>query len=84
MNFRLVMEQAAVEVLLGLRPAVRTVLFRFFRQHCDHPDTTGEFTEFDATRRRMQVKLIQRFQITYWPDYAVNEIRIVSIVLTRD
>ena len=84
MNFRLVMEQAVVEVLLGLRSGQRTALFRFFRQLCEHPDIKGEFTEFDANLRRMEVKLVQRFQVTFWPDYAVSEIRIVSIVLTKE
>jgi hypothetical protein len=39
----------------------------------------GDFVETDDTGRPLQVKLHGKHLITYWPDHAVKEIRIVAI-----
>ena len=43
------------------------------------PGTPGDYTELDDTSRELQVVVLDKFAITYWPDHAVREVRIVRI-----
>ncbi len=43
------------------------------------PATPGDYTEEDEDHRELQVVVLQRVAITYWPDDAVREVRVVRI-----
>ena len=83
MNFRLVVEQAALGFLLDLRGAERTALLKFLNQLCAAPDTRGDLRFQDATMRWIERKVSGRFRVTCWPDYAVSELRVVPIARVR-
>ena len=79
MNFRLVVEQAALDFLMAMREPERTALMRFFNQLCATPDTRGDLRFQDETMRWVERKVSGRLRVTYWPDYAVRELRVVAI-----
>ncbi len=83
MNFRLVVEQAALDVLLHLRNPERTALLGFLHRLCAAPDTRGELRFRDETMRWVEQKVSGRFRVAYWPDYAVRELRVVAIARVR-
>ena len=83
MSFRLVVEQAALDFLLDFRGPERTTLLRFLNQLCTAPDTRGELRFQDETMRWVERKVVGRLRVTYWPDYAVSELRVVAIARVR-
>jgi hypothetical protein len=44
----------------------------------------GNFTEEDEDRRELQVVVLHRVAIAYWPDHAAREVRIARIEANRD
>ena len=79
MNFRLAVEQAALDFSLALRGPERTALMGFLNQLCAAPDTRGDLRFQDETLRWVERKVSGRLRATYWPDYAVRELRVVAI-----
>jgi hypothetical protein len=57
----------------------REMVMQFIRSLANNPNTAGDFTEKDDTRRAIQVKLVGRYAITYWADHAVLEIKVTHI-----
>ena len=51
----------------------------FIRGLRDAPDSTGDFTDRDATQRTRQIKIIGDYAITYWHDAPVNSVMVVDI-----
>ena len=43
------------------------------------PATPGDYTEMDEDHRELQVVVLRRVAIAYWPDDAVREVRVVRI-----
>jgi hypothetical protein len=48
------------------------------------PFTLGDYTEEDEDRRELQVVVLHRVAIAYWPDHAAREVRIARIEANRD
>jgi len=57
----------------------RETVMRFIRSLADNPNTAGDFTEKDNAGRIVQVKVIGRYAVTFWPDHAVSEIKVTHI-----
>ena len=47
------------------------------------PSMSGDYTEQDEDRRELQVVVLSRVAIAYWPDHAVKEVRVVRIEANR-
>ena len=43
------------------------------------PSTPGDYTEQDEDQRELQVAVLHRVALTYWPDHGTREIRVVRI-----
>ncbi|NJM55606.1 MAG: hypothetical protein HC841_06560 [Verrucomicrobiae bacterium] len=70
------------EQALGNAPrsgAPLQAILKFIRALADAPNTIGDFSEVDGAGRVVQVKVIGRHAITYWPDHAVCEVKITHI-----
>jgi hypothetical protein len=57
----------------------REKVFNFIRSLADNPNTPGDFSEADDARRTVQVKIIDRYAVTFWADHAVSEIKVTHI-----
>ena len=57
----------------------REHLIDFIRSLAQQPNTHGDFSEKDEVNRTVQVKIIDRYAVTFWADHAVMEIKITHI-----
>lgn len=48
------------------------------------PSLPGDYTEQDEDHRELQVIVLSRVAIAYWPDHAVREVRVARIEGNRD
>ena len=51
----------------------------FIRRLADNPNTQGDFSEQDETGRAIQVKIVGRYAVTFWPDHSVCEVKVTHI-----
>jgi hypothetical protein len=54
-------------------------ILKFVRSLAENPNAPGDFSEVDGSGRVVQVKVIGRHAITYWPDHAVSEVKVTHI-----
>ncbi len=47
------------------------------------PSTPGDYTEEDEDHREMQVVVLYRLAIAYWPDHGAQEVRVARIEVNR-
>ena len=59
--------------------APREAVMQFIRSLAGNPNSAGDFTEKDNVGRTVQVKVIGRYAITFWPDHAAAEIKVTHI-----
>jgi hypothetical protein len=79
-NYALVYSDDALRLVLQLRPAGRKFrLLRELERIAALPSASGDFSVVDDIGRPNQVTLIEGLLVTWWPDDAVKELRIVSI-----
>lgn len=62
------------------RKSERKQLIEFFEQLAKHPATESTWTVKDSAGRVNFQAQAGRFLVTYWPDHAAREVRIVKIV----
>jgi hypothetical protein len=77
--WKFVLNQTSVEVLLGTRQADRQRLLNHFRRLVDDPGRQGDFQAKDEVGRSVQIAVVGKFLVTYWPDHPAHEIRIIDI-----
>ncbi|MEK7683832.1 MAG: hypothetical protein AAB466_00250 [Verrucomicrobiota bacterium] len=81
MRYRYVLDCAVAESIFGLSGRQRDLFIRFFRALADDPFQVGDETFLDSTGREIQKKRFARWLVSYWPDHAVKEVRIVGVQL---
>ena len=47
------------------------------------PFTPGDYTEQDEDHRELQVMVLTRVAVAYWPDHAMREVRVARIEPNR-
>ena len=78
-GYRWVAHQQAVEFLLHLPSSTRLLLIEQLDKLADDPSQETDSSLEEAGGRKLQLKVSGRFIITFWPDHAVKEVRIVAI-----
>lgn len=79
MRWRLVIEEAAVELLLAQRGARLRALRRHLERLAEHPHVRPDVVVRGESGRANFKVTTADFEITYWLDVYVNQIRIVEI-----
>ena len=77
--YRYVLDGDVAEALWELSARQRTGFIKAFRRLADDPYQKGEWVFKDLVGRAIQKKRFDRWLISYWPDHAVKEVRIVGI-----
>lgn len=81
MAFRYILDQAVDDVLATVPRRDATSLRDFFRFLAEHTSTEGEQRVIDGDGRSCEVKVHDRFVVTYRQDHAAREVRIVAVEL---
>lgn len=77
--WEVVLHEDAVSFLLSCRSVERNKVLRFIEQLRESPTLPGHFEERDDAGHVLQVRLHGSHLVTYWPDQAVKEVRVVNI-----
>ena len=81
-GWQFVLNETSVHFLLALNTRHRDFLIRSLESFISDPLQKGDFDGCDDTGRPIQIKVVGKFMITFWPDQFVKEIRIVNIERT--
>jgi hypothetical protein len=81
--FVYVLDGIVLEEFLHQPIRQRERLLTIFRRLAENPNQKGETFFLDSTRRQIQRKLFDQWQISFWSDHAVKEVRIVGIQRVR-
>jgi len=57
----------------------RQQVMAFITSLANNPNCSGDFSEKDQVGRTVQVKIVGRFAITFWPDHSVSEVKVTHI-----
>lgn len=74
-----VLSGMATTSLLAMPKARQRLVGRLLFQLAETPSQPGDYSTSDDSGRSVQHILIGEFHLSYWPDHAVRELRIVEI-----
>ncbi|MDE3068596.1 MAG: hypothetical protein KGJ60_13760 [Verrucomicrobiota bacterium] len=77
--YRYVLDESVAESILTLSARQRKRFIQFFRTLADNPSLPGDQGFKDSLGRDIRKKKLDRWLISYWPDHAVKEMRIVGV-----
>ncbi len=78
-GYELVMQSSSVEVLMGCSRNTRQQLMQELSRLKDNPFDKGERVIRDLSGRDHQVHMVRSWEIVYWADHAVKEVRITRL-----
>jgi len=76
------LNRPAHEALIRLKGEKRRAIDKFIDYLSDNPFEEGDFSECDKVGRIVHCKIIGVLAITYYPDHAVKELKIIELVPT--
>ena len=79
MTYRVFICQAAVDAIANLRGKQRDQLAAFVRSLEADPYNEGDFRETDSSGRDFYTKVIQEYAVSYYPDHAVKEVKVIEV-----
>ncbi len=78
-EYAYVCNSAVLDTFSTLPRREREELFRIFRSLANNPFQIGDFVRRSTSGRDLQIKRIGRWQVTFWRDDPVMEIRILEL-----
>lgn len=81
-SYEIYVKKAAFAGLDQLRGSTRRSIEKFIDYLSDNPFDEGDFPETDSKGREIFCKIIRDHAITYYPDHAVKELKILEITTT--
>jgi hypothetical protein len=79
MEYRLLIDLEAVELLDKLPKADRNRLLHHFEKIRTFPGNYSDYHESDALGRRIEISIISRWAIHYWIDAADRHVKILAL-----
>jgi hypothetical protein len=80
---KIVLDESVMRYALAAPSKLRSRLVANLEQLQRSPAEPPDFREQNATGRRLSIKVMRPFLITYWLDGPVNELRIVDVQTVR-
>ncbi len=77
--YRIFVRIEAAEALRTIRGIQRASLIAFIDSLSITPGKRGDYTERDETGRDLEIKVVASFAISYWPDHAAKEVKVVDV-----
>ena len=81
-SYDIFIKQPVHESLKRLRGSKKRAIEKFIDYLSDNPFESGDFSESDYSGRQIYCKVIKDHAITFYPDHAVKEIKIIELVTT--
>lgn len=80
MEYRLLVDIDAIDVLDALPPRVRRRLLNRLREVVQSPDRYSQYREKDLSGRDVDVTILEGYAIYYWVDFPDRHIKVMAIV----
>ena len=77
--YRLAAELGVIELLHAVKWRERAAILDGFRCLLQNPNAVGDWQTRDASGRAIEVKVFGRWQISFWLDSPVWELRVVEV-----
>ena len=77
--YAFVVPDAVLQVFESSTKPQRGELLRIFQRLANEPNQVGDFVQTNADGRQLQVKRVGQWYVSFWPDHAVAELRIVGL-----
>ena len=77
--YRLSAELGVIELIHSVKTRDRTAILEGLRYLVKNPNTEGDWQTRDSGGREIEVKIFGHWQITYWLDSPVWELRVVEV-----
>jgi hypothetical protein len=81
MAYEVYLRREVFEFLRQCRAQEREQLLTVFRALARDPYRRGDFTQRDRSGRELEVLIVRRYAILYWPDHAVKEVKVTDVRL---
>ena len=72
-------DEKVLEFFASLRPREREQVLQAFGKLADDPFQLGDFVHRQPGIRDYEVKQFGRWEVSWWADHAVHEVRIVQL-----
>ena len=81
-SYEIFIKRSVHENLKKLKGSKKRAIEKFIDYLFDNPFEAGDFSESDEIGRQIYCKIIKDYAITYYPDHAVKEIKVIELVTT--
>lgn len=81
-SYEIFIKRSVHENLERLKGSKKQAIEKFINYLSDNPFEVGDFSESDEISRQIYCKIIKDYVITYYPDHAVKEIKVIELVTT--
>ena len=79
MKRRLLLDSEVVEFLERIPSAIRTAMWKRFREIATAPDRFEDYHEQDATGRDLSAHVFRGYAILFWDDLADRHLKILEV-----
>jgi hypothetical protein len=79
MDYRLLIDLEAIEVLDGLPKKMRNRLLDQFHKIRSFPTNYADYYESDAMGRRVEICILSGWAIHYWFDFADRHVKVLAL-----
>ena len=79
-EYRLSADLGVIDLLHSAKPRERAELLANFHAILRAPNQPGDWRTRDASGREMEVKVFKRWQVTFWVDSPVWEVRVTEVI----
>lgn len=78
-HYQVFLSFEAMEVFREIKAKERRPIALFVQSLVSDPFQKGDFSEFDDTARKIEIKIIGRYAMTFWADTAVKEVKVTDL-----
>lgn len=78
-SYEVFLSLSSMEFLKSIRLKERKLIGQFIERLSTDPFQEGDYSETDSAGRRIEIKVIGQYAVTYWTDSPVNEVKVVAI-----
>ena len=77
--YRVLIAKEVVASLGNCSRREKSLINRLFDQLADDPYRAGDYVERDEIGRPIQIAVVGRFAVWFWPDHAVKEVKVLDL-----
>ncbi len=81
-SYTVYLKRSVHEDLRELRGSRKRAIEKYIDYLSDNPFDEGDFTESDRNGRDVHCKVIRDFALSFYPDHAVKELKVIELVRT--